>query len=418
MRYIKQSKKLNDVCYDIRGPVHDHANRLEEDGHRILKLNIGNPGAFGFDAPDETIQDVIRNLVKAQGYCHSKGLYSARKAVMQRCQVTGISNVEIDDIFLGNGVSELIVMAMQALLNNEDEILIPAPDYPLWTASVNLAGGKAVHYLCDEKNDWQPNIADIASKITKKTRGIVVINPNNPTGAVYSEAILEQIISLARENDLILYADEIYDRILFDGAKHIPLASLANDVLCVTLNGLSKTYRLAGFRSGWLIVSGAKEMAKSYIEGLETLSSVRLCANVPAMYAIQTALGGRQSIEDLTGPNGRLLLQRDKAWSLLTRIPGVSCVKPKAAMYLFPRLDPEIYPIADDEKFVLDLLLEQKILLVQGTAFNWPDPDHFRIVFLPREDDLAEAINRLAEFLAVYRVSCGTDRRIPKVITQ
>ena len=409
MQYIKQSKKLNDVCYDIRGPIHEHANRLEEDGHRILKLNIGNPGAFGFDAPDETIKDVIHNLPEAQGYCHSKGLYSARKAVMQRCQIMGIPDVEVDDIFLGNGVSELIVMAMQALLNNEDEILIPAPDYPLWTAAVNLAGGKAVHYLCDEKNDWQPNIDDIAKKITTKTRGIVVINPNNPTGAVYSKNTLDKIISLARKHSLIIYADEIYDRILFDGAKHIPIASLASDVLFVTLNGLSKTYRLAGFRSGWLVVSGAKEMAKSYLEGLETLSSVRLCANVPAMYAIQTALGGHQSIEDLTGPGGRLLLQRDTAWSLLTSIPGVSCVKPKAAMYLFPRLEPKIYPIKDDESFVLDLLLEQKILLVQGTAFNWPDPDHFRIVFLPREDDITEAIQRLSRFLKKYCIDNGTD---------
>ena len=409
MQYIKQSKKLNDVCYDIRGPIHEHANRLEEDGHRILKLNIGNPGAFGFDAPDEIIQDVIHNLPEAQSYCHSKGLYSARKAVMQRCQVMGIQDVEVDDIFLGNGVSELIVMAMQALLNNEDEILIPAPDYPLWTASVNLAGGKAIHYLCDEKNDWQPDIDDITKKITTKTRGIVVINPNNPTGAVYSKNTLNKIIALARKYSLIIYADEIYDRILFDGAKHIPIASLASDVLFVTLNGLSKTYRLAGFRSGWLVVSGAKQIAKSYLEGLETLSSVRLCANVPAMYAIQTALGGRQSIEDLTGPGGRLLLQRDTAWSLLTNIPGVSCIKPKAAMYLFPRLDPKIYPIKNDESFVLDLLLDQKILVVQGTAFNWPDPDHFRIVFLPREDDITEAIQRLSNFLNKYRIDNGTE---------
>ena len=409
MQHIKKSSKLSSVCYDIRGPIHDHANRLEEDGHRILKLNIGNPSAFGFEAPDEITQDVIRNLANAQGYCQSKGLYSARKAVMQRCQIIGIPNVEIDDIFLGNGVSELIVMAMQALLNNEDEILIPAPDYPLWTAAVTLAGGNAVHYLCDEAKDWQPDIDDIASKITTKTKGIVVINPNNPTGAVYSEAVLQGIISLARKHQLIVYADEIYDRILFDGAKHIPLASLANDVLCITLNGLSKTYRLAGFRSGWLVVSGAKDMAQSYIEGLEMLSSVRLCANVPAMYAIQTALGGYQSINDLTGPGGRLLLQRDQAWELLIKIPGVSCVKPKAAMYLFPHLDPKIYPIDDDEKFVLDLLLEQKILLVQGTAFNWPNPDHFRIVFLPREDDLTEAINRLSKFLLDYRLKHGTN---------
>ncbi len=405
MQHIKKSDKLDNVCYDIRGPVLDHANRLEEEGLRILKLNIGNPAPFGLEAPDEIIHDVIHNLANAQGYCHAKGLYSARKAVMQRCQIMGIPNVEIDDVFLGNGVSELIVMAMQALLNNGDEILVPAPDYPLWTAAVTLAGGKAVHYLCDEANEWQPNIEDIARKITPKTRGIVVINPNNPTGAVYSEDVLKQVVELARKHDLIIYADEIYDRILYDDAVHIPLGSLATDVLCITFNGLSKTYRLAGFRSGWLIVSGAKHRARSYIQGIEMLASMRLCANVPAMYAIQTALGGYQSIKDLVVPGGRLYQQREKAWSLLSAIPGVSCVKPKAAMYLFPRLDPEIYPIEDDEQLVLDLLLEERILLVQGTAFNWPDPDHFRIVFLPREDDLEEAINRLARFLEKYRLS-------------
>ena len=410
MQHIKKSNKLDNVCYDIRGPVLDHANRLEEEGHRILKLNIGNPASFGLEAPDEIIHDVIHNLAEAQGYCHAKGIYSARKAVMQRCQIQGIPDVVIDDIFLGNGVSELIVMAMQALLNNGDEILVPAPDYPLWTASVTLAGGEAVHYLCDEAQDWQPDIKDIASKITPNTRGIVVINPNNPTGAVYSEKVLKQIVELARKHDLIIYADEIYDRILYDDAEHVPLASLATDILCITFNGLSKTYRLAGFRSGWMIISGAKHLAKSYIQGLEMLASMRLCANVPAMYAIQTALGGYQSINDLIGAEGRLLHQRDKAWSLLTEIPGVSCVKPKAAMYLFPRLDPEIYPIEDDEQFVLDLLLEEKILLVQGTAFNWPTPDHFRIVFLPREDDLEEAIGKLANFLENYRISKGTDK--------
>ncbi len=403
MQHIKKSDKLDNVCYDIRGPVLDHANRLEEEGLRILKLNIGNPAPFGLEAPDEIIHDVIHNLANAQGYCHAKGLYSARKAVMQRCQIMGIPNVEIDDVFLGNGVSELIVMAMQALLNNGDEILVPAPDYPLWTAAVTLAGGKAVHYLCDEANEWQPNIADIARKITPRTRGIVVINPNNPTGAVYSEAVLKQVVELARQHDLIIYADEIYDRILYDDAVHVPLGTLATDVLCITFNGLSKTYRLAGFRSGWLIVSGAKHRARSYIQGIEMLASMRLCANVPAMYAIQTALGGYQSIQDLVVPGGRLYQQREKAWTLLNAIPGVSCVKPKAAMYLFPRLDPEIYPIEDDEQLVLDLLLEERILLVQGTAFNWPDPDHFRIVFLPREDDLEEAINRLARFLEKYR---------------
>lgn len=405
MQHIQKSNKLNNVCYDIRGPVLDHANRLEEEGLRILKLNIGNPAPFGFEAPDEIIHDVIHNLAKAQGYCHSKGIYSARKAVMQRCQLIGIPNVDIDDIFLGNGVSELIVMAMQALLNNGDEILVPVPDYPLWTAAVNLAGGKAVHYLCDEANEWQPDIEDIARKITPNTRGIVVINPNNPTGAVYSEAVLQKIVELARQHDLIIYADEIYDRILYDNAVHIPLGSLATDVLCITFNGLSKAYRLAGFRSGWLVVSGAKHRARSYIQGIEMLASMRLCANVPAMYAIQTALGGYQSINDLVAPEGRLYQQREKAWSLLTRIPGVSCVKPKAAMYLFPKLDREIYPIEDDEQLVLDLLLEERILLVQGTAFNWPYPDHFRIVFLPREDDLEEAIERLARFLEKYRLN-------------
>lgn len=405
MQHIQKSNKLNNVCYDIRGPVLDHANRLEEEGLRILKLNIGNPAPFGFEAPDEIIHDVIHNLAKAQGYCHSKGIYSARKAVMQRCQLIGIPNVDIDDIFLGNGVSELIVMAMQALLDNGDEILVPAPDYPLWTAAVNLAGGKAIHYLCDEANEWQPDIEDIARKITPNTRGIVVINPNNPTGAVYSEAILREIVELARQHDLIIYADEIYDRILYDDAVHVPLGSLATDVLCITFNGLSKAYRLAGFRSGWLVVSGAKHRARSYIQGIEMLASMRLCANVPAMYAIQTALGGYQSINDLVAPEGRLYQQREKAWTLLTRIPGVSCVKPKAAMYLFPKLDREIYPIEDDEQWVLDLLLEERILLVQGTAFNWPDPDHFRIVFLPREDDLEEAIERLARFLEKYRLN-------------
>jgi len=412
MQHIKKSNKLDNVCYDIRGPVLDHANRLEEEGHRILKLNIGNPASFGLEAPDEIIHDVIHNLAEAQGYCHAKGIYSARKAVMQRCQIQSIPDVEINDIFLGNGVSELIVMSMQALLNNGDEILVPAPDYPLWTASVTLAGGKAVHYLCDEAQDWQPNIEDIESKITPNTRGIVVINPNNPTGAVYSEPVLQKIVELARKHDLIIYADEIYDRILYDEAEHIPLARLATDLLCITFNGLSKTYRLAGFRSGWMIVSGAKHLAQSYIQGIEMLASMRLCANVPAMYAIQTALGGYQSINDLIGPEGRLLQQRDKAWSLLTDIPGVSCVKPKAAMYLFPKLDPAIYPIEDDEQFVLDLLLEEKILLVQGTAFNWPTPDHFRIVFLPREDDLEEAVGKLASFLERYRVSKGTEKLV------
>ncbi|PCJ36216.1 MAG: aminotransferase [Cellvibrionales bacterium] len=403
MRHFQKSTKLDSVCYDIRGPVLDQAHRLEEEGHRILKLNIGNPAPFGFEAPDEIIQDVILNLVEAQGYSHSKGIFSARKAVMQRCQIQGIANVEIDDIILGNGVSELIVMAMQALLNDGDEILIPSPDYPLWTAAVTLAGGKAVHYRCDESNDWQPDLDDMASKITPNTKGILVINPNNPTGAVYSKDTLEQIIELARVHDLVMFADEIYDRILYDGAVHHPMASLADDILFITFNGLSKNYRLAGFRSGWLVASGAKHRARSYIQGMEMLASMRLCANVPAMYAIQTALGGQQTIDDLVREGGRFYEQRNLAWKNLTAIPGVSCVKPKGALYLFPKLDPAVYSIIDDEQFVLDLLLQEKMLLVQGSAFNWGDTQHFRIVFLPREHELNDAVERLERFLGRLR---------------
>ncbi len=403
MRQITKSGKLDNVCYDIRGPILDHANRLEEEGHRILKLNIGNPAPFGLDAPEEIIHDVIHNLPNAQGYGHAKGLYSARKAVMQRCQLLGIANVEIEDIVLGNGVSELIVMAMQALLNNGDEILVPAPDYPLWTAAITLAGGKAVHYRCDEDNGWQPDLEDIASKVSDRTRGIVVINPNNPTGAVYSETVLKQLIAVAEQHDLVLFADEIYDQILYEDAVHIPLASLTTRALCVTFNGLSKTHRLAGFRSGWLVISGAKHRAQSYISGLEMLASMRLCANVPSMYAIQTAIGGYQSIEDLVAPGGRLYEQRNVAWQMLNDLPGVSCVKPGGALYLFPRLDPEVYPIADDEQMVLDLLIQEHILLVQGTAFNCPTHDHFRIVFLPRVEELEQAISRFGKFLRQYR---------------
>ncbi len=403
MRQITKSGKLDNVCYDIRGPILDHANRLEEEGHRILKLNIGNPAPFGLDAPEEIIHDVIHNLPNAQGYGHAKGLYSARKAVMQRCQLLGIANVEIEDIVLGNGVSELIVMAMQALLNNGDEILVPAPDYPLWTAAITLAGGKAVHYRCDEDNGWQPDLEDIASKVSDRTRGIVVINPNNPTGAVYSEIVLKQLIAVAEQHDLVLFADEIYDQILYEDAVHIPLASLTTRALCVTFNGLSKTHRLAGFRSGWLVISGAKHRAQSYISGLEMLASMRLCANVPSMYAIQTAIGGYQSIEDLVAPGGRLYEQRNVAWQMLNDLPGVSCVKPGGALYLFPRLDPEVYPIADDEQMVLDLLIQEHILLVQGTAFNCPTHDHFRIVFLPRVEELEQAISRFGKFLRQYR---------------
>jgi alanine-synthesizing transaminase len=403
MTELLKSQKLHGVCYDIRGPVLDHANWLEAEGHKIIKLNIGNPAAFGFEAPDEIIHDVIHNLREAQGYCHSKGLFSARKAIMQRYQLEGILNVDVEDIILGNGVSELIVMALQALLNAGDEVLIPSPDYPLWTAATSLSGGTPIHYRCDEANEWQPDLDDIQNKITANTRGIVVINPNNPTGAVYSEDTLRQIVALAQQHNLVIFADEIYDRILYDDTVHTPLAKLAREALCVTFNGLSKTYRLAGFRSGWMLLSGAKHRAESYIEGLEMLASMRLCANVPAMLAVQTALGGYQSINDLILPGGRLKEQRDLAYELLTAIPGVSCVKPKAAMYLFPRLDPEIYPIADDEDMVLQLLQEERMLLVQGTAFNWADKQHFRMVFLPDRDHLIDAIGRFSRFLERMR---------------
>jgi len=402
MNTIKKSDKLAGVCYDIRGPVLEHAYRLEEEGQRILKLNIGNPAPFGFAAPDEIIQDVIRNLPDAEGYTASRGLFAARKAIMQECQRLGIPGVDINDIFLGNGASELIVMSMQALLNNDDEMLIPAPDYPLWTAAVNLAGGKAVHYMCDEQADWFPDIADIESKITSRTRGILVINPNNPTGAVYSQELLEQIVELARKHNLIIFSDEIYSKILYDDAEFIPMARLAQDVLCISFNGLSKSYRLAGFRSGWMVISGAKQYAKNYIEGLEMLSSMRLCANVPAMYAVQTALGGYQSINELIVKGGRLREQRDAAVAAIAELPGVSVVKPRGAMYLFPKIDLNRHKIKNDEQMVLDFLIQEKILLVQGSAFNWPNCDHFRIVFLPRKDDLTRAINRLGHFLERY----------------
>ncbi|WP_041522630.1 pyridoxal phosphate-dependent aminotransferase [Gilvimarinus agarilyticus] len=403
MDTIQKSAKLNGVCYDIRGPVLEHAYRLEEEGHRIMKLNIGNPAPFGFAAPDEIIQDVIYNLPNAEGYVASRGLFAARKAIMQECQKLRIPNVDIDDIYLGNGVSELIVMSMQALLNNGDEMLIPAPDYPLWTAAVNLAGGKAVHYRCDEQSDWFPDIEDIASKITDKTRGIVVINPNNPTGAVYNQDILEKIVKLAEEKGLIIYADEIYSKILYDDAEFVPLGRLVQDTLCISFNGLSKSYRLAGFRSGWMIVSGAKHKAKNYLEGIEMLASMRLCANVPAMYAVQTALGGYQSINELILPGGRLRDQRDAALKALADIPGISCVKPKGALYLFPKIDLDMHKIKDDQQMVLDFLIQEKVLLVQGTAFNWPERDHLRIVFLPREDELSRAIERFGHFIQRYR---------------
>ncbi|MCC5871921.1 MAG: pyridoxal phosphate-dependent aminotransferase [Gammaproteobacteria bacterium] len=402
MREILKSHKLDSVCYEIRGPILREARRLEEEGHRILKLNIGNPAPFGFEAPDELIQDVIRNLPQAQGYCDSKGLFAARKAVMQYTQQIGVKGVEIEDIFIGNGVSELIGLATQGLLNNGDEVLIPAPDYPLWTAAVTLAGGRPVHYRCDEQADWAPDLQAIRAQITPRTRALVVINPNNPTGAVYPRAVLEELVAIAREHDLVLFADEIYDKILYDGAVHVPLASLSEDLLTLTFGGLSKNYRAAGFRTGWMIVSGARLRARDFLEGLEILASMRLCANVPTQFAVQTALGGYQSIQDLVCPGGRLREQRDLAWSMLNQIPGVSCVKPRGALYLFPRLDPKVYPIRDDEQFVLDLLLQEKILMVQGTGFNWPEPDHFRMVFLPRPDDIRQAITRLGSFLEHY----------------
>lgn len=403
MQTIKQSDKLRNVCYDIRGPVLEVAKKLEEEGHRILKLNIGNPAPFGFDAPDEILQDVIHNLANAQGYSDSKGLFSARKAIMQECQKLGYPEVGIDDIYLGNGVSELITMSMQALLNNGDEVLIPAPDYPLWTASVSLSGGTPVHYLCDEGADWFPDIKDIEAKITPRTRALVIINPNNPTGAVYSKDVLLEIIELARKHGLILFADEIYSKIIYDDAQFIPLGSLADDVLIVSFNGLSKSYRLAGFRSGWMILSGAKDMARSYIEGLEILTNMRLCANVPAQFAVQTALGGYQSINELILPGGRLKEQRDISWNLLTQIPGVSCVKPSGAIYMFPRLDPKMYKIDNDVSLILDFLNQEQILLVQGSAFNIKDKQHFRLVFLPRVDELELAAAKISRVLAGYR---------------
>ena len=396
---INKSDKLKGVCYDIRGPVLREAHRLEDEGHRVIKLNIGNPAPFGFEAPEELLQDVIHNLPDSTGYCHSKGLFPARKAVMQYTQTKGIENVTVDDIIIGNGVSELIVMAMQALLNYGDEVLLPAPDYPLWTAAVRLSGGNPVHYLCDEKQDWQPALDDLRSKITDRTRAMVIINPNNPTGANYDKALLQEMLEIAREHDLIVFADEIYDKILYDGEEHHSIASMADDLLFITFNGLSKNYRAAGFRAGWMVISGAKYRAENYIEGLYMLASMRLCANVPSQHAIQTALGGYQSIGDLVLPTGRLGRQRDKAWDMLSSIPGVSCVKPKSALYLFPRLDPKVFPFQDDEAFALDLLRQEKVLIVQGTAFNWPDPDHFRVVFLPRMDDLEDSIGRIANYL-------------------
>ncbi|NMG43376.1 aminotransferase class I/II-fold pyridoxal phosphate-dependent enzyme [Aromatoleum toluvorans] len=405
---VRKSAKLANVCYDIRGPVLTRAKQMEDEGHKIIKLNIGNLAAFGFDAPEEIQMDMIRNLPNSAGYSDSKGIFAARKAVMHYTQQKHIKGVTIEDIYIGNGVSELIVMAMNALLNAGDEVLVPAPDYPLWTAAVSLSGGRPVHYLCDEASGWLPDLDDMRSRITPNTRAIVVINPNNPTGAVYPDEVLKGIVDLAREFGLILYADEVYDKVLYDGVKHTSMAALSEDVLTIIFNGLSKNYRSCGYRAGWMVVCGDKRHAQDYIEGLNMLASMRLCANVPGQYAIQTALGGYQSIDDLVVEGGRMRRQRDLAYELITAIPGVSCVKPQATLYMFPKLDPKMYPIEDDQAFIAELLEQERVLLVQGTGFNWPHPDHFRLVFLPHEGDLRDAIGRLARFLESYRKRHGT----------
>ena len=405
MKTITKSAKLANVLYDIRGPIMEAARQMEDEGQKIIKLNLGNLALFGFDAPEEIQQDMIRNLPNSAGYSDSKGIFAARKAVMHETQKQGIKGVTLDDIYLGNGASELITMATNALLDNGDELLLPMPDYPLWTAATSLSGGTPVHYLCDEANGWMPNLADIRAKITPRTKAIVVINPNNPTGVLYSDDLLMGIVSLAREHGLVILADEVYDKVLYEGARHTAIASFSTDVLTLTFNSLSKSYRSCGYRAGWLVVSGDKRAASDYIEGLNMLSNMKLCSNVPGQWAIQTALGGYQSINDLTCEGGRLRRQRDLAYELITAIPGVSCVKPVAALYMFPKLDPVIYPIKDDRQFFLELLKETRVMLVQGTGFNWPDPDHFRIVFLPHEDDLREAIGRIAKFLESYRNS-------------
>ncbi|MDO4632739.1 MAG: pyridoxal phosphate-dependent aminotransferase [Eubacteriales bacterium] len=403
MRKFAKSTKLDHVCYDIRGPLLDEANRMIEEGQTILKLNIGNPAPFGFRAPDEVVKDMMANLTETQGYSDSRGLFSARKAIMQYCQLKRIPNVQMEDIYLGNGVSELITMSMQGLLDNGDEILLPAPDYPLWTGAVTLAGGKAVHYICDEQSDWNPDMDDIRSKITDRTKGIVIINPNNPTGALYPKEVLQQIVEIAREHGLIIFADEIYDRLVMDDEKHISIASLAPDLFCVTMNGLSKSHRIAGYRVGWMVFSGNKNMARGYMEGINMLSNMRLCANVPAQSIVQTALGGYQSADELLVPGGRVYEQREFIWKALNDIPGVSAIKPKAAFYIFPKLDIERFGIVNDEQFALDFLKEMKILVNHGTAFNYPTPDHFRVVYLPRREVLEEAMNRLELFLSRYR---------------
>ena len=403
MRTFEKSTKLDNVCYDVRGPVVEEADRMIADGVHILKLNIGNPAPFGFTAPEEVIRDMMRNLPETEGYSDSKGLFPARKAIMQYCQLKKIPNVEIGDIYTGNGVSELITMSMQGLLNNGDEILMPSPDYPLWTAAANLAGGHAVHYMCDEAANWYPDMDDIRSKITDRTKGIVIINPNNPTGALYPREVLQEIVDIAREHQLIIFADEIYDRLVMDGEEHISIASLAPDLFCVTLNGLSKSHRIAGFRVGWMCLSGDKSCAKGYIEGLNMLASMRLCSNVPAQSIVQTALGGYQSSDELLLPGGRIYEQREFIYKALNRIPGISAVKPKAAFYIFPKIDTSMYNIHNDEQFVLDFLRQEKVLLVHGGGFNWPEPDHFRVVYLPRVGELEEAMEKLEHFLKHYR---------------
>ncbi|NGO70309.1 pyridoxal phosphate-dependent aminotransferase [Streptomyces boncukensis] len=400
---FRQSSKLSEVCYEIRGPVIEQADALEEAGHSVLRLNTGNPALFGFEAPESILQDMVRMLPQAHGYTESRGILPARRAVAQHYQQRGFPDADVDDIYLGNGVSELVSMAVQALVDDGDEVLVPAPDFPLWTAVTTMAGGTAVHYRCDEQAGWLPDLDDMAAKINHRTKAVVVISPNNPTGAVYPRELLEDILDLARRHGLMVFSDEIYDKILYDGAEHHHVGALAPDLVCLTFSGLSKAYRVAGFRSGWLLVSGPKQHAKSYLEGLGMLASMRLCPNAPAQHAIQAALGGRQSIEDLVLPGGRLHDQRDTAWERLNEIPGVSCVKPKGALYAFPRLDPEVHRIHDDERFVLDLLLREKIQVVQGTGFNWPSPDHFRILTLPRADDLDAAISRIGRFLEGYR---------------
>jgi len=403
LKTIVKSAKLANVLYDIRGPIMDAAKQMEEEGHKLIKLNIGNLAPFGFDAPEEIQQDMIRNLPNSAGYSDSKGIFAARKAVMHYTQQQGVAGVTLEDIYLGNGASDLIAMATNALLDNGDELLLPAPDYPLWTAVTSLSGGCPVHYLCEEANGWMPSLDDIRAKITPRTKGIVIINPNNPTGALYSDELLKGIVQIAREHGLVLLADEVYDKVLYDGVKHTALASLSSDVLTLTFNSLSKSYRSCGYRAGWMVISGDKKSAQDYIEGINMLANMRLCSNVPGQWAIQTALGGYQSINELVGEGGRLRRQRDLAYELITAIPGVTCVKPVASLYMFPRLDPKVYPIEDDRQFFLELLKETKVMLVQGTGFNWPAPDHFRIVFLPHEDDLREAIRRIAKFLERYR---------------